>query len=334
MSANLDTTAGQTSFVSAREDAWHQLGKVLPDCFTADDAMKHGLLGGWNIRKAPLYAAAAAGQQLLVPGTYAVVRDNPVLTGQIDVLGTVGKAYTIIQNEQLAGLLNALVDESGAHFETAGAIDGGRKVFVTMKLPGGTKVGGVDQVDHYLAAMTSHDGSTSTTLMTTPVRIVCQNTYNMAFKQASHQFRVRHTVGAERILVQQAREALDFTFGYLDGFQQQAEQLINTTLTQNQFDEIILNAYGAPEGAPAATHTRTNNKLEQMSELFADADTQAGIRDTAWAGLNALTEWYDHFSPVRGGANASGTERQLRSRKALLDPAFKDGALRLMMAAV
>lgn len=332
MSANLDTTAGQTSFVSAREDAWHHLGTVLPNTFTADDAMKHGLLGGWNVRKAQLQAHLPTGQQVPVPDRYAVVRDNPVTKGQVDVLGTVGKAYTIIQNEQLAGLLNALVDESGAHFETAGAIDGGRKVFVTMKLPGNTMVGGVDRVENYLAAMTSHDGSSSTVMMVTPVRIVCQNTLNLAFNQSSHQFRVRHTVGAERILIQQAREALDFTFNFIDGFQAQADRLINTTLTQNAFDEIIMQAYGAPVDAPAPTHTRANNKLEEMSRLFADAGTQKGIRDTAWAGLNALTEWYDHYSPVRGAG--PGQEGTLRSRKALLDPAFKDGALRLMMAAV
>lgn len=333
MAHRLDTNAGQTSFVSARLDAWHQLGTTLENTFTAEDAMKHGLLGGWNTRKVPL-VAQALGLQLPVPDAYAVVRDNPVLHGMVDVLGTVGNAYTVIQNEELAGLLNALVDQSGAHFETAGAIDGGRKVFITMKLPSHAMVGGVDRVDYYLAAMTSHDGSTSTTLLATPVRVVCANTLNLAFQRSSHQFRVRHTTGADRILVQEAREALDFTFSYLDGFQQQAEQLINTTLRQDQFDEIIVNAYGPPEGAPNATVTRANNKLEQMSQLFADAYTQQGIRDTAWAGLNALTEWYDHFSPVRGGANASGTEADLRGRKALLDPSFKDKALRLMLAAV
>lgn len=171
MSANLDTTASQTSFVSAREDAWHHLGTVLANTFTAEDAMKHGLLGGWNIRKAPLHTMVGK-QKIIVPDRYAVIRDNPVLTDEVDVLGTVGNAYTIIQNEELAGLLNALVDESGAHFETAGAIDNGRKVFITMKLPGSIMVGGVDKVDSYLAAMTSHDGSSSTTLMVTPVRIV------------------------------------------------------------------------------------------------------------------------------------------------------------------
>jgi hypothetical protein len=47
------------------------------------------------------------------------------------VLGVVGRGYTPIQNEEHADLL----DESGAHFETAGSIKGGRHVLLTMKLP-------------------------------------------------------------------------------------------------------------------------------------------------------------------------------------------------------
>lgn len=332
MSHNLDTNAGSTSFVSARTDAWHHLGTVLPDTFTAEEAMKHGLLGDWNIRKVPLHAHPAPGIEILVPDRFAVVRDNPVIEDQIDVLGDVGKAYHIIQNEELSGLLNALVDESGAHFETAGALDGGRKVFVTMKMPGHIKIGGVDKVDNYIAAMTSHDGSSATAIMVTPIRIVCQNTLNLAFAQATNQFRVRHTVGAPKILKQQARDALDFTFGYLEGFQAEAEMLINTTLTQAKFEAIIeKEVFPIPKEASLGAQTRTQNKIDQVAELFSDSFTQDGVRETAWAGLNALTEWYDHFSPVRGGV---GTETAVRSRKALLDPGFKDSALKLMMAQV
>lgn len=333
MAHNLDINAGQASFVSARQDAWHQLGTTLPDTFTAEQAMEHGLLGGWNLRKTALHTEVG-GKKILVPNMHAVVRNNPVVKGQTDVLGTVGNAYQIIQNEQLAGLLNALVDESGAHFETAGAIDGGRKVFITMKLPGNIKIGGVDPINNYIAAMTSHDGSTSTQLMVTPVRVVCENTLNMAFQNNQHMFRVRHTIGAERILIQQARESLDFTFDFLEGFQEQAEQLINTTLTQVKFEEMIAREFGAPEDAPASTVTRTENKLDEMAQLFADAHTHEGVRNTAWAGLNALTEWYDHFSPVRGAGVNTGTEDDLRSRKALLDPSFKNQALRMMTALV
>lgn len=327
---NLDTTNGKTAFVSARLDAWHHSGIVLPDTFTAEEAMEHGLLGGWNLRKVAINAQVSEKQQLIIPRQYAVVRNNPVIRTQHDVMGVVGENYTIMQNESLGHLLNLLVDESGANFETAGAIDGGRKVFITMKLPGNIRIGGVDRVDNYIAVMTSHDGSTSTIFMVTPIRVVCQNTLNLALSSSSNMFRVRHTIGADKIMIQQAREALDFTFDYLDGFQEQAERLINTTLTQNQFEEIIARNFGAPEDAPGSTITRTENKLDQMAQLFADAHTQEGIRDTAWAGLNALTEWYDHFSPVRGAGVVS--EEVLRSRKAILDPDFKNQALRIMMA--
>lgn len=334
MSGNLDINNGVASFVSARLDAWHHMGTVLPDTFTAEDAMKHGLLGGWKLRKVAINAQVSEKKQLIIPSQYAVVRDNPVIKDQSDIMGVVGEKYTIVQNEELAGLLNLLVDESGAHFETAGAIDGGRKVFITMKLPGNIRIGGSDRVDNYIAVMTSHDGSTSTVFMVTPVRVVCENTLNLAFNGASNLFRVRHTIGAHKILIQQAREALDFTFDYLEGFQEQAEKLINTTLTQNQFEEIIAREFGAPEDSPVSTITRTENKLDQMAHLFADAQTQDGIRGTAWAGLNALTEWYDHFSPVRGAGINTGTEDALRSRKALLDPDFKNQALRMMLARV
>lgn len=323
MSHDLDITAGAASFVSAREDAWHKLGKTLPDTFTAEEAMDEGNLGRWNVRKEPIYT----GSGLIIPGRNAVLRDNPVVSGQVDVIGDVGDGYNIIQNEAHAGLLNALVDESGAHFETAGALDGGRRVFITMKLPDHISVGGVDQVDTYIAAVNSHDGSMAFTLMVTPVRIRCKNTLNLAFSAASAMFRVRHTTGADRIILNEARTALSFTFDYLEGFQEQAEELINTTLTQSTFEEIIAAEYGAPEGSGKAAITRSEKKVHEIAQLFSDSPTQAPIRGTAWAGLNALTEWNDHFSPVRGD-----DRERTRAKKAILDPSFKNRALELMLA--
>ena len=322
---------GQAAFVSARVDAWHQLGTVLPSAFTANDALEHGLLGGWNVRKAPIQAQLPDGRHIDVPGRAAVIRDNPVTPGQIDVLGDVGDAYHVIQNEELAGLLDTLVDESGAHFETAGAIDGGRRIFITMKLPGHIKVGGVDRIDNYLAAMTSHDGSMATTLMVTPVRIVCQNTMNAAYGNHKTSFRIRHTSGAQRAIVSEAREALEFSFDYLDEFQDEASKMINSTMSLNQFEEIITREFGAPEDAPQPTITRTENKLDEMLELFADADTHSRVRDTVWAGYNALVEWQDHFSPVRGGDVA---DEVARAKNTIQNNRFKERARRLMLSYV
>lgn len=329
MSHNLDINNGVASFVSAREDAWHQLGTTLPDAFDAESALRHGQLADWNLRKTPLIAEdPLTGLSIPVPDKYAVVRDNPVVKDTADLLGVVGGRYSILQNEELVGLLDTLVDESGAHFETAGAVDGGRKVFVSMKLPGHIKIGGIDRIDNYLAATTSHDGSTATSIMVTPVRIVCQNTLNMAFGQAKGIHRVKHLHGSQTRLISEARQTLDLTFDYLDSFQEEANRMINTELTNDQFMKVLQETFGAKDGAADATVTRRTNQMAEMEYLYHQADTQAEVRNTVWGGLNAMTEWADHFAPVRPGDNAD--ETAVRSQKALFDPYVKEHALRAM----
>lgn len=328
MAHNLDITDDVTSFVSARTMGWHTLGQLLPEEFTAEQAMEFGKLGGWDVRKTPAFTIdEKTGLTVPMAGCFATVRDNPVRQGQVDFLGYVGNSYKIVQNEDHAEFLNTLVDESGAHFDTAGAINGGRTVFITMKLPGHMMVGGSDQVDLHIAAVNTHDGTGSFAIMVTPVRIVCENTLNCAYANHSNIFRIRHTSGLHHSLASKAREVLDMTFNYADAFQQEAEKLINTTMTFAQFEAIIEKEFGAPEDAAAASHTRANQKIEEICELFTEAQTQDGIRDTAWAGFNALTEWNDHFAPTRGDDRDNS-----RAAKAIFDPAFKNRALELMLA--
>lgn len=297
MAHELDITEGQASFVSARQDAWHALGVTLPDSFTAEEAMEHGLLGDWNVRKAPTFTEVD-GQRIETPDRFAVVRDNPVTPGKIDVIGNVGPAYVPIQNEAHAEFLNRLVDDSGAIFETAGALRGGSQVFITMKMPGISLP--EDPIEQYIAAINSHDGSSSFTIMVTPIRIVCANTLNFALNGARNTFKIRHTSGSDKAITQSVRETLGITFDYIDEFEEEARRLMDTTMTQIQFEEMITSEFGVPDDAPAATITRAENKIESMFRLYADAYTQEGIRDTAWAGVNALAEWFDHFAPVRG----------------------------------
>lgn len=303
------------------------LGTRVDETFTAEQAMDEGLLGGWNVRKSPL-STVVDGKRLAIPGMNAVVRDNPK-TGGTEVLSRYGvsDSYSIVQNEDHAAFLNTLVEESGAHFELAGSVDGGRKVFLSMKMPGHIQVGGVDPIDLSLLAINSHDGSMSFTLGVMPVRYACSNVLNSVFGGMSGLVRIRHTSGAQKQMVAQAREALEISFKYLDNFQEEAERLINTTLTQSQFEQIIEREFGAGEDASAAANTRAEKKIEQMTDLFAEAQTHEGVRDTAWAGYNALVEWSDHFAPTRGEDRDAS-----RAQKAILDPAFKSRALRIFQA--
>jgi len=150
MAHELETVAnGQTTFVTARVPAWHQLGTVTDDCMTAEDVMAKAFLGGWKVRKIDLQGVETTPGGVSViecPDRRMTVRTN-IFTGQTEYLGIVGTDYGTVQNEEAAEVLNRLVDESGAHFETAGSLRGGRMVFITMKLPTSMRIAGVDDMD-------------------------------------------------------------------------------------------------------------------------------------------------------------------------------------------
>ena len=318
MGHELETLAdGRASFVSAREHAWHRLGTVLPDAFTAADAMQYARLGGWTVRKEQLQAVVMDSDgvtTLNVADKFATVRTNP-LTGRPEVLGVVGDAYQPVQNEELTDLLDAVVDEGGAHFETAGSLKGGRQVFVSMKFPRGITVGGIDPVDLYLCALSSHDGSRALTGLVTPIRVVCANTQAAALAQHRGSFTIRHTRGA-KVALAEARRALSITFDHFDAFHVEAEKMINEALTDAQFTAIVRDLWPAREDEPSVrTRNNTNRRDGELAYLFHDAATNRAIRGTRWAGYQAITEYLDHRTPVGRGRDAA----QVRAERAISD---------------
>ena len=321
MAHQIETHKGKAAFVTANIPAWHQLGTVLDGAFTAEQAMELGRLGGWNVRKSPLFVAETGRP---AEGAYATIRDSPFEPGQTDVLGVVGETYHPVQNEEMADILNILVDESGAVFDTAGSLRGGAQTFVTMKLPGHMLIGGVDAHEMHVAAVNSHDGNSAFSLLVTPVRIVCANTLSAALGGARNTIRLRHTQGLRRNLIDDARRALDMTFDYLDAFQAEADQMINTQLTLDRFEEIVANEFGTTSEVPHVA-AKARNKIEDLCSLFADAQTHEQVRGTVWAGFNAFVEYADHYSEVRG-------HLENRARSAALGSDFKVKARKLMIA--
>ncbi len=315
MSHEIETHGDDAAAIFARTDPWHRLGTtVAGDAFTAQDAMTIGHLGGWDVRKVPLTAADITEDSVTtveVPG-YATVHTNP-FTGEPEALGVVGSTYRPLQNEEHAEFLNHLCDASGAIFDTAGSLRGGRQVFVTMRLPDGILVGGVDRVELSIAALNSHDGNSAFRLLVTPVRVVCANTQAAALAGFVSCITIRHTSGATAA-VAAARDALGLTFAYADAFAAQAEQLVNTTMTDGAFHDLIRATYRAPgDDATARVKKAAQARWATLAALFHDAPTQAGVRGTAWAGYQAVVEYVDHYAPVRASSAADAvTARALR----------------------
>jgi phage/plasmid-like protein (TIGR03299 family) len=312
---------GQTAFVTARQPAWHQLGEVTDRCLTAAEIMAKAFLGGWRVRKITLHGEEITPNgvtRIDCPDKWMTVRTH-VETGETQYLGVVGEDYTPVQNEEVAEMLDKLVDAAGgAHFETAGSLRGGRRVFVTMKLPQGMSIAGVDDMDLYLAATTSHDGTAALRVDATPVRIVCANTDRAALAATKGYYVFRHTSNVHSQIAQ-AREAMGLMWDYFTAFEQAAEKMINSTLTMGGFENVIDQLWPLPVDASEATQRNHKQRTATLRYLLRDADTQAAIRGTRWAGYQAVTEYVDHFAPaktidLRAARAVAGTGADLKAR--------------------
>jgi len=279
--------------------AWDVLGTRLAGVTGSMDAMKESELAGWNVRKVGMTLTdmtEAGVTSLDVPDRYATVRTNPA-TGATEYLGVVGGHYQPIQNEEHAGLLDAVVDTGDAEWVAAGASHKGKRTFMTMRLPEEVKVGGKDALGLYLVAFNSHDGSSSFKFAVTPVRVACTNMQAAAIRGAVSSFSIRHTSGAGRELAE-ARRALNLTYKYTEAFEREAEALLARNMSPRQFDGFADQLYGIrDEGKAKKAAIKARDGL---LALYRESDTLDGIRGTRWGAYQAVTEYIDHVAPVRG----------------------------------
>jgi phage/plasmid-like protein (TIGR03299 family) len=235
-----------------------------------------------------------------------VTRKNPFVAGQTDVLATVGDKYKIVQNEDLFSFGDAILDGGGL-WETAGSISQGRRVFGSLSIDREIIVGAGsadDRTQVYLLVNTSHDGSTAVQASITPVRVVCQNTLNLALSGVKQTFKMRHTQTVDGKMLA-AREALGLTFKYADAFEAEANALYQAEITKSDFDKIIEAAYPKPEKDVKGAVKRWETKRDTLMGIYtgtADGpNTTEAITGTAWGALNALTERIDWYRKPRGG---------------------------------
>jgi len=304
---------GDTAFFTNREVAWHKLGTVTDGALTSDQALETAFLD-WTVTKSenpvttivPAYDGDKT-ETITYTDKFMTYRYHPK-TRKAEALGVVGSRYTPVQNSEAFGFLNAIADESGAVFETAGSIDNGRKVFMTMKMPEGILIGGVDAIDMYLMAWNTHDGSSSFNVLVTPIRVVCQNTLTAAIKQAAQTFIVRHTAGVND-KIEAARDTLKVTFKYQAEFKKIADNLLKQSMTDKDFYALVDKVFPIKDEESPRAVTMAETARSTVNGLW-KAPTQANIANTKWAAYNAFAEYADWAKPVRD-ANAD-TARAIR----------------------
>lgn len=293
MAHNLMERNGTVSMfcVGDRNAAWHKLGQRTPNAVSWQEAMTLAGLD-WMVVKQNLYDSTGKALQ-----TFGIFRadDN-------EFLGSVGDRYTPIQNIQAFQFVDALLESAdGSHYDSAGALGNGERIWTAAKVPFDFETVPGDGVQTYLMFTTSHDGSGSATAKLTTVRVVCQNTLSSALSQTGEFVRVKHTRNA----ADRMRSAADAMRGVgesVSALKEKLRRLADVKVTRESMSAILDRLFPKPKDEKTST-TRRENILADVLQCYErnDGDKISGIRGTAYNLLNAVTEYTDHYRTARGG---------------------------------
>lgn len=303
---------------SVREMPWHKLVDPLPDYPTREDAQK--LAHPWEPIEVPVYRAVPQivdGQPITtyepIPGSKGIERsDNG------DHLGVVNESLGIVTNNELWDVAEAVENADGeVMYETAGSLDGGRRVWILLRLREPLQIVGDPNGDvlPFFALQNNHDGAGSFRGQSVNTRIVCANTSRAADAEAKSrgtEFVFRHTsrVG-ER--VEEAKAALAMWREGVSMWQNAMQHLITVNVTPEQVERFITEFHPAPP--VSQTSKRVQNNVERArGELrsILTGETCADVAHTAYGLAQAGMEWSQHYRRTKGSTEQARMESHFK----------------------
>ena len=284
MAANVET------MFYVRETPWHGLGTRVMEAPGSEDALELAGLN-WKVRQEPIYTD----NNLLIPGYKANVRDL-----DDKVLGVVTDRYKVVQNDEAFAFTDGLLGE-GVRYETAGALLDGRKVWILARMPREFIIKG-EQISPYLVFSNTHDGSGAIKVAVTPIRVVCNNTLNLALSTAKRSWSMVHT-GDVQGKMEEAKQTLFMAEKYMSRLGREFENLRKIELTDRQVMDYIklLLPY---ENEDNSLHVRNINRLrEDMQKRYFDAPDLKDVGNNAYRFVNAVSDFATHSEPIRRTKN-------------------------------
>lgn len=270
---------------------------------TAGEVIKEAGLD-WKVETQPIYITlpdrntptGEAPDFVVKPEFNAIVRQD-----NLDVFGVVKGRWQAIQNTEAFGFADALVGINQGVYEQAGAFRGGKRVWLQIRLPGEIEIATnrEDTIKKYLLLSNSHDGKEALKAVITPIRVSCENSLTNALRSAREGISIRHT-GDLNSKVSEAQRILGLTIRYYDDLSEAFNTLATKNVTRAQVKDFVEQL--VPNNKEAEKNTRAQNVRNEIVRLFehGKGNDLPGIRGTAWALVNGVTEYTTHHRTARG----------------------------------
>ena len=262
----------------------------------------------WKVQHTPLHTSV-----LTDHGVTNVELDKKVATtrvnldGTASVLGITSPTYSIVQNSEIVDIVDSVMYESGAIYEAAGELRGGKKIFMAAKLPNtlDLTISGIDPIDTFLIASNTHDGTDSLRFEIKYLRLICKNGMTRWTNASSIAF--RHSARMN-VKIDDVRETLGLVLKSTEEFNLLSSSLMEKKVANSDFWTIVKDLLPVEE---YMTDRQVNNVEERRGALLGiwNGSTQENIKGTAWGIVNAFTEFEQWTRTTRSADDFAAGER-------------------------
>lgn len=261
-----------------RNTTWLNIGTEVNGAKTVNEVLEKANIG-YKVAKMPI---SVQNTEIVIPGKVATVR-----TDTNEVLGVVSDNYEICQNEDAFAFVDSV---DNVEIVKAGQTYTGM-VYMIGKMPS-TKVLN-DEFTPYLIFQNGHNGRYTVKTTICSLRIVCQNQFNMAFKESANTISIQHSRNYPARLAE-AEKLIKRTTQYMQNFGNTAEELAMLKITDKDIVRDIINSFFTYNDDATDRQIRTvEEQREQMFTAY-NADDNANFSGTAWGLVNGFSDYITH----------------------------------------
>lgn len=299
MAHELTITNGVAEIAYVGNTPWHGLGQKVREGASVDEMQDAAGLN-WTIERAPalwqtMNTSFVDGHAVLTPQVHTKP-DTHILfrSDTMDALSVVSARYKVVQPHDVLEFFRDLIGGAGFEIETAGSLNGGRRIWAQARISDDCTILEADKVGGYLLLATSCDMGLATTAFFTGTRVVCANTLRMADANGRDRVSVPHSTVFDPKAVKQQ---LGLAQNAFDLFLANVKTLATTRIDEYGADRIIATALNrsAPQ-MPVGWDVRKSKAYQTTMALFNGMGKGADLPEasnTAWGAVNAVTEYFD-----------------------------------------
>lgn len=300
-----------------RTTTWHAIGKSVEECKDLEGVLAASGLD-YTVEKRPVFAQPTMGQWQRIPNRFITTRDTDGHMYDI-----VSDKFEIVQNREAFDFVNYMGDD--LQFRKAGETESGM-VYIIGALPEVNILG--DAFIPHVIFRNGFTGKVKITAAICPLRMVCQNQFNFAFRNTQNAVTIRHVQNAHDKM-EEAREVLKLTAEYMQELNTMAEQYAGIKLCSTDLDHLLNRMF--PMADPESMNSFKRHQLEVSRENFKKAylaDDNRNFRGTAWGLINAYTDFITH----RAAMGKSETKEEGKFMTVTFQPGLMNAILQHMAA--